>query len=211
MESSRYEARTQPLEWQKTSRGDSQVTTNTKLESAIRDALDALDLSTEDDAELADTPRRVSELFERWLRPAELPQLEALDESGRRGDVIVVRDIAYHAFCAHHLVPFFGHAHIAYMPNASIVGFGAVPRLVQAAARGPNLQERMGTQIANAIDEALNPTALLVVLDARQMCIELTNEGCQPSTRYVTARGTWREDTARHAVDIFGHRRARHD
>lgn len=187
------------------------MTTNTELEAAIGNVLDALDLSPNEDPELTDTPRRVSELFERWLRPVELPILEALEEPGRSGDVIIVNNIAYHSFCAHHLVPFFGHAHIAYMPSSSIVGFGAIPRLVQAAARGPNLQERMGTRVANALDEALNPTALLVVLDARQMCVELTNASCHPSTRYVTARGVWREDPARRAGELFGPGRTHHD
>lgn len=179
-------------------------TTNEALADAVSAMLASLDLDATSDAELADTPRRVSELFEKWLRPQALPTLRTLEEPGRGGDVVTIADIEYHAFCAHHLVPFFGRAHVAYKVDERIVGFGAIPRLIEAASRGPNLQERMGSRLVAALDESLLPRAVLVVLDARQLCVELSGHRCSPRTRHIAARGEWAKKPEKFATQLFG-------
>jgi GTP cyclohydrolase I len=176
---------------------------NSDLEQALADVLGALDLHVEDDRELNETPRRVSEMLETWLKPQQLPELSVLEEPSRRGDIVSVTNIDYHAFCAHHLVPFFGKVHVAYKVGMHLVGFGSIPRLVSAASKGPNLQERMGVRITDSLEQALDPTALLVAIEARQMCVELGETGASPYTRFITGRGEWATHPEREAARLF--------
>jgi len=164
----------------------------------------AIGVDLASDPELERTPERFTELLrDRFVPSSPVPELGVLPAPAAR-DVVVVRDLAFHALCVHHIVPMFGTVDIAYLPGASITGFGAFARLVSAIARRPQLQERLVRDIADAIETQLAPRALVVRATARQMCVELTRCGAAPTTVVVAGRGLWAGDEARGAArDLF--------
>lgn len=111
---------------------------------------------------------------------------------------VMVRDIAFRSMCEHHLLPFRGRAHVAYLPGEEVVGLGALPRVIDILAARPQVQERLGEQIADAIDSALDARGVLVVLDAAHECVTMRG-GRQPdaSTVTIAARGAYTEPAAR--------------
>lgn len=125
---------------------------------------------------LADTPRRVAESYAEFFSgvgvdPAVNPD-DLIDlEEGRRGELVIVRDIAFRSMCEHHLLPFVGVAHVAYLPGRHVIGLGALPRLVDTLASRPQLQERLSDEIADVLADGLDARGVLVVLDARQDCV----------------------------------------
>jgi GTP cyclohydrolase I len=110
----------------------------------------------------------------------------------------MLRDISFRSVCEHHLLPFAGRAHIAYLPGEQVVGLGALPRVVDLLAARPQVQERLGEQIADAIAGSLDTRGVLVVLDAVHECVTMRG-GRQPdaSTVTVAARGELSEPAAR--------------
>lgn len=111
---------------------------------------------------------------------------------------VMLRDIRFRSMCEHHLLPFAGLAHVAYLPGEQVVGLGSLPRVVEVLASRPQVQERLGEQIASAIDGALDARGVLVVLDASHQCVTMRGER-QPdaSTVTVAARGDFVEPAAR--------------
>ncbi|HEY3414871.1 MAG TPA: GTP cyclohydrolase I FolE [Armatimonadota bacterium] len=110
-------------------------------------------------------------------------------------DLVLVRSIEFHSLCEHHLLPFFGHAHVAYLPQGRIVGLSKVARLVDALARRLQVQERMTRQIAEALESALEPRGVAVVVEARHLC--MTMRGVQKhDALMVTSHlsGVFRDD-----------------
>ncbi len=110
----------------------------------------------------------------------------------------MLRDIRFRSMCEHHLLPFAGHAHIAYLPGEQVVGLGALPRVVDVLAARPQVQERLGEQIADVVAGALDTRGVLVILDAVHECVTMRG-GRQPdaSTVTVAARGELAEPAAR--------------
>ncbi|MCK6504826.1 GTP cyclohydrolase I [Myxococcota bacterium] len=147
-------------------------------------ALAALDLG--DDPELARTPQLVADLLAEW-RPRPPPPVVALPTQSR--DLVVLRDLPFHSLCAHHLLPFFGTCTIAYRPDGAIAGLGWFPRVLQALAQRPQVQERLAAQLADTIQQALGPQALGVRLVARQMCVELRGPRSGGQFEVVALRG----------------------
>ncbi len=170
------------------------MTTPDDAESAVASLLESLGVRAEEDREVAETPRRVAALLRQWLTPVDAPSVEAIPADGMACDLIRVDAIPFHAFCAHHLVPFFGTVDIAYRPVDSIAGFGALPRLVDACARGPMLQERLSCRIADALIQSLQPAGVAVRIRARQMCVELSGRRSQPQTVTLDTRGCFDGD-----------------
>lgn len=156
----------------------------------FRKFLEALGLDLEADPELADTPRRVTALLAHHLASTDPPPLPEALPTEHRG-TIVIREVPFVSFCAHHLVPFMGSANLAYIPSGKIMGFGAFGRVVDQWARRPQLQERLGEDIARTLVDALDPEALLLVLHARQLCMELGCEGHGGRTLTFHGRGAW--------------------
>jgi GTP cyclohydrolase IA len=111
---------------------------------------------------------------------------------------VMLRDVRFRSVCEHHLLPFAGRAHIAYLPGEQVVGLGALPRVVDLLAARPQVQERLGEQIADAIAGSLDTRGVLVVLDAVHECVTMRG-GRQPdaSTVTVAARGALAEPAAR--------------
>ena len=125
---------------------------------------------------LADTPHRVAKAWKHWTSGYEQDPVEILkafeDGAEEYNELIVVRNIPVYSHCEHHLAPFFGTATIGYLPNGKIVGLSKLTRLVDCFARRLQVQERLTTQIAEAMMEHLQPKAAGVVITCRHMCME---------------------------------------
>lgn len=173
---------------------------------AFANFIDALDLDT-DDPHLAETPERVArsrvnELFG-GLDTTPREHLDTTFPSGS-DDLVVVSDIDVQSMCAHHFLPFRGHAHIGYIPDGDIVGLSKFSRLVDGYARRPQVQERLTGQIADAIHEKLDPKAVLVMLKAEHECMSLRGvEEPNSQTTTIALRGLARDDEGSHIKQEF--------
>ncbi|HEV7741822.1 MAG TPA: GTP cyclohydrolase I [Pseudolysinimonas sp.] len=178
-----------------------------RIEAAVAELLAAIG---EDPARpaLADTPRRVAEAYGEFFAGIGQDPLEHLRDAkeieagaGELGELVLLRDVDFRSICEHHLLPFIGVAHLAYAPGKRIVGLGRLPRVVETLSSRPQLQERLGEQIADAIDTGLSPRGVLVVLDARHGCVTARGTRQVDSTTVtVASRGTLSEPAAQSAV-----------
>ncbi len=139
---------------------------------------------------LTDTPMRLAKAM-RFLTqgyesdPSGIIKSALFDETYNQ--MVVVKDIEVYSMCEHHLLPFFGKAHIAYIPNGRIVGLSKIPRLVDAFARRLQVQERLTNQIRDCLDETLNPQGVAVVIEARHMCMQMRGVEKQNSVTTTSA------------------------
>jgi GTP cyclohydrolase I len=144
---------------------------------AVAELIRSLGLDETSEPELKETPQRVAELYAELfsgLDPAAVPELATFPHAAPRGDdLVVVRDLPFHSLCVHHFVPFFGHAHIAYLPSERIIGISGAARLLDHYARRPQLQERITTQIADHLERLVAPRGVAVMLEARHLCMEM--------------------------------------
>ncbi|WP_350349077.1 GTP cyclohydrolase I [Agromyces sp. G08B096] len=184
-----------------------------RIERAVREILLAIGEDPER-AGLARTPERVAEAYADFfgglaidpvshLRDA-VPVDSALRDGGAdhgvpaTGDAVVLRDLAFRSVCEHHLLPFVGTAHVAYLPGDRVVGLGRIPAVVDTLARRPQLQERLTEEIADALVTGLDPRGVLVILDAQHRCV--TTRGARQersSTITIASRGALAEPAAR--------------
>ena len=148
---------------------------------------------------LVDTPRRVVKAYEEFFSGYQVDPTDYLERTFEETDgydeMIVLRDIAFVSHCEHHILPVLGKAHVAYLPNRRVVGISKLARVVEAYARRLQIQERMTAQIANAIETALKPRGIAVVVEAEHQC--MTTRGVmKPGVSMVTSRmlGAFRED-----------------
>jgi GTP cyclohydrolase IA len=144
--------------------------------------------------ELRETPRRVAASFAELLEPAELGAT-LFPSEGRYDELVVVREIPFHALCMHHLLPFHGHAHVGYLPGETIVGISKLARVVEAFSRDLQLQERLTVAIADWMEHELAPRGVGVVLSAEHMCMTIRGVR-KPGAHTVTSamRGSLRDD-----------------
>ncbi len=136
-------------------------------------ALLGLDLS---DPNLAETPERVAKMYLemfRGLAEGAEPKVTFFPNDEHYTAMVMEKDIPFYSLCSHHFVPFYGHAHLAYIPNDKIVGLSKMPRIVEFYASRPQLQERLTEQIAGFLDEKLSPQGVMVVIEARHLCVEM--------------------------------------
>lgn len=160
---------------------------------------------------LVGTPERVAASWAEFFGGVHLDPAEPLSHTisvsqGPAPDTqpsgaVVLRDVLFRSMCEHHLLPFHGRAHIAYLPGDNVVGLGALPKVVNILAARPQVQERLGEQIADTIATALDAKGVLVVLDAVHQCVT-SRGGQQPvaSTVTVAARGELAEPAARSEI-----------
>lgn len=150
---------------------------------------------------LEKTPERVAKAMQFLTHGYDLNPLEILKSAMFTEDhkqMIVVKDIEVYSMCEHHMLPFFGKAHVAYIPNGKIVGLSKIPRIVDAFARRMQVQERLTDQIKNCIQEALNPLGVAVVIEAQHMCMQM--RGIQKQNSVTTTSsftGAFEKDKTR--------------
>jgi GTP cyclohydrolase I len=161
--------------------------------TAVRDLLVALGLDP-DVEHLKRTPLRVARAFEELLSPHDVDPTTFPNDEGY-DELVVVRDIPFHSLCEHHLLPFVGRAHVAYLPKDRIVGLSKLARVVEHFSRALQVQERMTQQIADWLVTQLRPRGVGVVLEAEHMCMRLRGVRA-PGTMTVTSslRGALRDD-----------------
>jgi GTP cyclohydrolase IA len=174
-----------------------------RIKKAVREIIEAIG---EDPARegIRDTPQRVAEMYAelfQGLHKDPGPDLEVGFELGHR-EMVILKDIPFYSMCEHHLLPFFGVAHVGYIPNAEgrIVGISKLARTVETIARRPQVQERMTTEIADAIDKGLHPDGVAVVIQAEHLC--MTMRGIKkPGSNVITSaiRGAFRSRSASRA------------
>ncbi len=150
---------------------------------------------------LLETPARVTKAYEELFEGYRLDPAEALSKVFREvegyDDLVLVKDIPFHSHCEHHMVPFHGVAHIAYYPENGVVGLSKLARVVEIFARRLQTQETMTAQIVQAIEEALRPRGVAVVIEAEHMCMSMRGirkSGASTSTCQFT--GVFRDDPA---------------
>lgn len=125
---------------------------------------------------LKKTPARVGEAFQYLTKgynedPEQILRSALFEEDYRQ--MVIVKDIEFYSLCEHHLLPFFGKAHIAYIPNGKITGLSKIARIVDVFARRLQVQERMTTQIKDCIQNTLQPLGVIVVIEARHLCMQM--------------------------------------
>jgi GTP cyclohydrolase I len=143
-----------------------------RIEAATRDILEAVGDDPNRDG-LLRTPNRIARMYEELLAgyridPAKLINDALFDVDYH--DMVIVRDIEFSSLCEHHMLPFYGYAHVAYIPNGKVVGLSKIPRVVDMFARRLQVQERMTRQIADFLQDVLNPMGVAVVLEGVHMC-----------------------------------------
>lgn len=162
-------------------------------ERAARELLIALGADLDSD-HLRETPRRVAKAYAELLTPQPFNATTFPNEEGY-DEMVVVRDIPFQSLCMHHLLPFHGSAHVAYLPGERIVGLSKLGRVVDMFAHRLQVQERLTTQVADWLEERLAPRGVGVVVEAEHLCMSL--RGVQkPGSRTVTSalRGVIKDD-----------------
>lgn len=154
---------------------------------------------------LKDTPKRVADFYEEMLVGLGVNLKEELRfyNSPNQDEIIVVKDIPFYSLCEHHLLPFFGKVHIAYIPQKNrITGFSYLTRVVEVMAHKPQLQERLASQIANVLMQTLKAKGVLVIIEAEQLCLIMRGLR-KPGTLTITSaiRGVMRKNSSR--VEAF--------
>lgn len=147
---------------------------------------------------LIKTPERVAKayahIFGGYDKDPKAVINDALFES-KSSEMVVVRDIEFYSMCEHHMLPFFGRVHVAYIPNGKVVGLSKIPRVVDIFARRLQIQEQLTEQIADALMNAINPKGIGVVASARHMCMEMRGvEKMHSSTTTSALRGLFLKD-----------------
>jgi GTP cyclohydrolase I len=170
-----------------------------QIEEAVRLIIEAIgeDPSREG---LLDTPKRVAKMYEEVFSGLNIDPREYFETvfSEDHEELVLVKDISFYSMCEHHLVPFFGKAHIAYIPrNGKVTGLSKLARAVEAVAKRPQLQERITSTIANSIMETLEPFGVMVIVEAEHMC--MTMRGVKkPGSKTITSavRGIFLNDVS---------------
>ena len=159
---------------------------------------------------LRDTPKRVEQslAFLTSGYRADIDQvingaLFSVDYS----EMVIVRDVDFYSLCEHHLLPFFGKCHIAYIPNGKVIGLSKIPRLVDVFSRRLQVQERLTNQIADALDQHLQPLGVAVVIECRHMCMEsrgIRHQGSATATSALRGSIKSNPDTRREFLTLIG-------
>ena len=147
---------------------------------------------------LQDTPKRVKKAWEFMCGGYEKDAQEIIKSAlftSSNNEMVVIKDIEFYSICEHHMLPIIGKAHVAYIPDGQVVGLSKIPRVVDVFARRLQIQEQMTEQIADAINEAISPKGVAVVLDARHMCMEMRGVEKICSTTVTSAlRGIFKQE-----------------
>jgi GTP cyclohydrolase IA len=168
-----------------------------KIREAVRMILEAVGEDPDREG-LRDTPARVARMYEEVFAGLHKNPADELNTffNEHHDELVLVRDIPFYSMCEHHLVPFFGVAHVAYIPSKGrVTGLSKLARLVETVARRPQLQERITNLIADAVVEKLDPLGVAVYVEAEHLCMAMRGVN-KPGSRTVTTavRGIYKED-----------------
>jgi GTP cyclohydrolase I len=166
-----------------------------KIEDGVRLILEGIGEDLER-AGLKETPERVARLYEEIFAGLKTPTEELCKsiEGESHDELVLIKDIPFYSICEHHLLPFIGKAHVAYIPSGGkIVGLGELAKAVEFFAKRPQVQERLTTQLADLLMERLKPKGAMVIIDAEHLCMSMRGVK-KPGTRTVTSavRGIFR-------------------
>ena len=167
-----------------------------KIKRAVRDILEAIGEDPDREG-LLDTPDRVARMYEEIFSGLGKDAEEILSKTFEveNNDLVIEKDITYFSMCEHHIIPFYGKAHIAYIPRGRVAGLSKLARTVELYAKKPQLQERLSSEVADAIMKYLDAEGVMVVVEGEHMC--MTMRGVKkPGTKTVTTsyRGIFKED-----------------
>ncbi|MBN2982061.1 MULTISPECIES: GTP cyclohydrolase I FolE [Cohnella] len=169
-----------------------------QIEHHVREILKLIGEDVEREG-LLDTPARVTRMYEEIFAGYEVDPRDVLgvtfDE--KHEELVIVKDIVYYSQCEHHMAPFFGKAHIGYIPSGKIAGLSKLARLVEAVTRRLQVQERITSQIADILEESLDPHGVMVVVEGEHLC--MCSRGVKkPGSKTVTSavRGQFRNSSA---------------
>lgn len=173
-----------------------------KIKDGVRLVLEGI--GEEPDREgLSATPERVAAMYEDIFSGLATDPASVITTipGDRHQEMILLKDISYFSMCEHHLLPFFGKAHLAYIPSkgGSITGLSKLTHLVQVVARRPQLQERMTSMIADSLEEALEPRGVLVLVEAEHLCMAMRGIRSPAQTVTSAVRGIFRTNAATRA------------
>jgi GTP cyclohydrolase I len=146
-----------------------------RLAVHVRAMIEELGLD-QSDPNLVETDRRVAKLYIEMfhgLQEGAEPKVTTFPNDERYSAMVMEKQIPFYSMCSHHFVPFYGHAHIAYVPNDQILGLSKFARILEFYAKRPQLQERLTEQVANFFDAKLKPQGVMVVIEARHLCVEM--------------------------------------
>ena len=156
------------------------------IEQLTKDLLNAIGEDPNREG-LLKTPNRVAKAWDFFSRG----YTQSLDEivndalfSEDNKDMVVVRDVEFYSLCEHHLIPFFGKAHVAYIPNGKVIGLSKIPRIIDMFSRRLQVQERLTRQISETIKDVLNPVGVAVIMEGQHMCMQM--RGVQKQSSFTT-------------------------
>lgn len=168
-----------------------------RIEAAVREILEAIGENPDREG-LVETPKRVANMYEEIFSGlSDNPErhLKIFNESGNE-EMVIVRDIPMYSMCEHHLLPFIGKAHIAYIPNnGKIIGLSKLARIVESFSKRPQLQERVTEQVADFLYENLQPKGVAVIIEAEHLCMTMRGARAAGAVTQTSAlRGNMRSD-----------------
>ncbi len=170
-----------------------------RIEKAVREILEAIGEDPDREG-LRQTPARVADMYaEIFSGLHDHSDHLSVTFAAEHDEMVMVKDIPLYSSCEHHLVPFLGRAHVAYIPNEEgrITGLSKLARLVESYSRRPQVQERLTTQIADEIDRVLRPRGVLVVIEAEHLCMSMRGVRTPGTTTVTSAvRGLFRDSVA---------------
>ncbi len=169
-----------------------------KIERAVRDILEAIGEDPDREG-LVDTPKRIAKMYEEifgGLHQDPKEHLKIFFEEESHDELVLVKDIPFYSMCEHHLVPFFGVAHVGYLPkDGKLTGLSKLARVVETIAKRPQLQERLTTSIAEVLVEQVDPHGVIVVIEAEHMCMTMRGVKKSGSKTITSAvRGVFNDD-----------------
>jgi len=172
-----------------------------KIEQAVLSIIEAIGEDPTREG-MVGTPRRIAEMYTELFMGIGVDPREELTVGFEEGhhEMVIIKDIPFYSLCEHHLLPFYGIAHIGYIPKGRVVGASKLARVVEILSKRPQIQERLTTQIAETIMEALEPNGVAVVIQAEHMCMTLRGVK-KPGANIVTSanRGLFRTNAATRA------------
>ncbi|GAB6182692.1 GTP cyclohydrolase I FolE [Thermodesulfovibrio hydrogeniphilus] len=178
-----------------------------KIEKGVRLILEGIGENPEREG-VKDTPSRIARMCEEIFRGMLPPEEDLLKciEGETHDEMVLIKDIPFYSVCEHHLLPFFGHAHIAYIPDGRIVGLSELPKAIDYLAKRPQVQERLTSQLANLLMEKLKPKGCMVVIEAEHLCMSMRGIK-KPGSKTITSavRGIFRKSqtTRQEALELI--------